>query len=95
MVSRNIGNQIAEDVHVDDFPDQRRLLPIWVSDLESAGIIDHPTIRREGLILGEPGRGWRKHIPAIERMAFALESILFVLHLTHLEGPLLVEDVRK
>jgi hypothetical protein len=93
MTQRQIGDEITEGVDVDDFSAERRLLPMRLSNLEDMGILYNLPVRREPLILGEPCRCRSKDVTALERVAFRMESILFVADLADLERSFLIQHM--
>src|SRR5690348_11670711 len=93
MTQRQIGDEITEGVDVDDFSDERRVFPMRLSNLERMEILYHLPVRRERLILGEPCRCRSKDVAAFERVAFRMESILFVADLADFERPFLIQHM--
>src|SRR5262249_30179577 len=85
----NIGDQIAESVDIDNFPNQRARFPTWFVDRKRPNVVDHRTERRGWLILRQPRCSRRKEVSAVEGRASGFKPELFICQFSNFDLALL------
>jgi hypothetical protein len=65
----DVGNQIAESVHIDNFPQQRSRFPTRFTDRKRPNVVDHRTEHRYRLIFRQPRCRRCKEVSAVEGRA--------------------------
>ena len=70
MLRGQVGNKIAESIHVDDLSHQGRGFPFRFRGREGLAVVDESPEGREWLLCSQPRRSRGEEIAAVEGMAW-------------------------